>query len=93
MYIHCFFVSCYSIIQVVRTRSKWIRKIKMDDTHNVDLDGGGEGVKTSAGLNSANSAGPVDSGVLTRAEEIPVANVPQLSVTRLDQDTNETTIS
>ena len=58
----------------------------MDDTQNVNLEGGGEGVQTSAGLNSGNSAGvqTVDTGVLPRANENPEIRTPQLSIIRLD---------
>ena len=58
----------------------------MDATQNVNLDGGGESVQTSAGLNSGNSAGvhSVDTGVLPRANENPEICTPQLSIERLD---------
>jgi hypothetical protein len=57
----------------------------MDATQNVNLDGGGESIQTSAGLNSGNSAGvqTVDTGVLPRADENPEVRTPQLSITRL----------
>ena len=63
----------------------------MEDTQNVDLDGGGESVKTSAGLNSVNSAGVqlVDTGVLPRANENPEIRTPQLSIMRLDPSSIE----
>ena len=43
----------------------------MDATQNVNLDVGGEGAQTSAGLNSVSSTGVKagNSGVLPRAEE------------------------
>ena len=58
----------------------------MDATQNVNLDEGGEGAQTSAGLNSVNSTGleSVNSGVLPRAEEIPDVRLPILSIERLD---------
>ena len=58
----------------------------MDATQNVNLDEGGESIQASAGLNSGNSADvqTVDTGVLPRANENPVANMPTLSIARID---------
>ena len=58
----------------------------MDATQNVNLDGGGEGAQTSAGLNNVNSTGleAGNSGVLPRAEENSEVRLPILSIERLD---------
>ena len=58
----------------------------MDATQNVNLDEGGEGAQTSAGLNSVNSTGleAGNSGVLPRAEENSEVRLPILSIERLD---------
>ena len=58
----------------------------MDATQNVNLDVGGEGAQTSAGLNGVNSTGSElgNSGVLPRAEENSEVRLPILSIERLD---------
>ena len=58
----------------------------MDATQSVNLDGGGEGAQTSAGLNSVNSTGleAGNSGVLPRAEENSEIRLPTLNIERLD---------
>ena len=58
----------------------------MDATQNVNLDGGGEGAQTSAGLNSVNSTGLEgwNSGFHPRAEENPDVRLPTLNIERLD---------